>query len=255
MDAAARAHHQAHVVVDQQDRHALGRQAADHLAERRGLVGVEAGRRLVEQHEPRPRGEGAPEVDQALPAVGQLARAGLGLRGEAEPLDDLVDSGDGGRAAGRHRVDHEGPPMAPPGCDLEVLADRQVGEELAGLERAGQAGVHPPVRRLVADVATGEGDAAPGRGDEAADGVDARGLAGAVRPDQPHDLAILDGEVDLRHRGDAAVHHRQPPDVEQRARIRRAAAVAVPVARRPVRGPVARVTAALRHPARRRAAW
>ena len=92
-------------------------QAADDLAERRGLVGVEAGGRLVEQHEPRPRGEGAPEVDQPLPAVGQRAGAGLGLRGEAEPFDDLVDTGAAADRAGATASTHQGPPMRPPGGD------------------------------------------------------------------------------------------------------------------------------------------
>ena len=54
---------------------------------------------------------------------------------------------------------------------------------------------------------------------DAADDVEQRRLAGAVRPDQPTDLAGLDREGQLVQRHDAAEAHAHLADVENRQRI------------------------------------
>src|SRR5205823_8796555 len=51
---------------------------------------------------------------------------------------------------------------------------------------------------------------------EAADEVEDGRLAGAVGPDEPQDLALVDGEVDAVHRGDAAVALGQAIRLEHR---------------------------------------
>jgi hypothetical protein len=60
-----------------------------------------------------------------------------------------------------------------------------------------------------------EQDLAPGRGMQAGHGVEKRGLAGAVRPDQAEDLAVLDGQVDVAKGLQTAEPFRQSAGLEQ----------------------------------------
>ena len=57
-------------------------------AERRGLVGVESGRGLVEQHELRSARQRPGDARQATPSVGQFAGSGVRRIGEAEGVED-----------------------------------------------------------------------------------------------------------------------------------------------------------------------
>ena len=59
------------------------------LVELLGLARVHAGRRLVEQQEPRPRGERARQFELALFAIGQIGGLGIALVGEAEEFEQL----------------------------------------------------------------------------------------------------------------------------------------------------------------------
>ena len=72
------------------------------------------------------------------------------------------------------------------------------------LERAAEAGSRPAAGAPPAHVDPVELDAAAVRGLEAADEVEDRRLAGAVRADEPEDLALVQRQVDVAHRGDAA---------------------------------------------------
>ena len=80
--------------------------------------------------------------------------------------------------------------------DLDVLAHREVAERAAVLERAGEAVTAAPMRRPAGDVAVTERDSALVGTVEAAEHVDERRLAGAVRPDQADDLAAVQLEGD-----------------------------------------------------------
>src|SRR3989442_14690144 len=77
-------------------------------------------------------------------------------------------------------------------------------------------------------VAAAEEHATVVGGEVAGDAVEERGLAGAVRADEAHQLAGLDGEIDLVDGGDAEEALDQPANLQERhQRVARA-----PVARR-----------------------
>ena len=91
------------------------------------------------------------------------------------------------------------------GGDQQVVADRQIVEQLERLERAHQPGARPLMGRGIGDVVTVERDGSPvGRG-EAGERVDAGGLARAVRPDEAHDLTRLHLHADTVERHQPAV--------------------------------------------------
>ena len=93
--------------------------------------------------------------------------------------------------------------------DEQVLADRQVVEQLDRLPRAREPAPRPRVRRQAGEVVAVELDAAPAA-DEAGDRVDERRLARAVRADQPDELARADLEVDVDDGVHAAEADRDP---------------------------------------------
>ena len=78
----------------------------------------------------------------------------------------------------------------------EVLAHGEVVEQLGALPGAREPAPRPRVRRQPREIAPVELDAAR-VADEAGDRVDERRLAGAVRPDQADELALLDVDVDV----------------------------------------------------------
>src|SRR3546814_7091903 len=71
------------------------------------------------------------------------------------------------------------------------------------------------VDRPVRDAATAEGDRPAAGGVDAVDDVEQRRLAGAVRPDDALNLAILDVEIDSVEHDKAAETLLQPPNLEQ----------------------------------------
>ena len=90
VDVVARAHDEAHVVLDEQDREPGAGELDEQLGELGGLGLVETGRRLVEQHDARLGGQRARHLDQALGAGRQAVDALVGDRREADALDQLV---------------------------------------------------------------------------------------------------------------------------------------------------------------------
>src|SRR6185437_12883380 len=102
-----------------------------------------------------------------------------GVAGEPEPFEQRV--GPPGRLA-RPRADAER-------GHLDVLAHRQVAEPTGMLERPREPVAAAAVRRPARDVTLVELHRAAVRTVEAAEDVDERRLAGAVRADQPDDLA------------------------------------------------------------------
>jgi len=82
--------------------------------------------------------------------------------------------------------------------DLEVLAHREIVEQLGALPRPGEAAAGAGVRRQPREIPAVELDRAR-VAHEARDGIDERRLAGAVGADQADELALLDGDVDVVH--------------------------------------------------------
>ena len=141
--------------------------------------GIDADRRLVEQHEigivQDRGGQVQPPLHAARIGVDQIAPA----VGEA---DELERPGDAlGEARRRHPVD--------PAEERQVLLGRQELVERQRLRRHADAGanVRLPRRAEAADV-----DLAGGRLDDTDRHVDGRALAGAVRPQQAENLALAD---------------------------------------------------------------
>src|SRR5207244_3926107 len=93
-----------------------------------------------------------------------------------------------------------------PGRQRDVLSHGELAEHLALLRREADAEPRDPVRAQARDVAAVELDAAGRRLAEAHHRAEARGLAGAVAPDQADQLAGGDLE---RH----AAQHRAALDV------------------------------------------
>ena len=111
-----------------------------------GLVGIEAGGGLVEQQQPRLRGERARDLEQALLAVGQRVGAHVGLRGEAHEGEQLARLGADALFLLAHpaRTQQRGADRASGDqmeADLHVLVDGQVLEQLHQL-----IGAHQPAR-------------------------------------------------------------------------------------------------------------
>ena len=86
-----RAHDQAHVVLDQQDRQVvLVAQRGDQVAELADLVLAQAAGGLVQHQQPRLAAQGARQLDALEHAVGQARRLLVGGVGQAQLLDRAV---------------------------------------------------------------------------------------------------------------------------------------------------------------------
>ena len=107
-------------------------------------------------------------------------------------------------------------PMAP---DQQVLQHGRVLEQLDVLERARDAALRHMMRRA-GDRLSLEQDAARGRRVDEADQVEDRGLAGAVRPDDGVDLALVDRKAHTVDRDHAAETHAEIFDREEAHRSR-----------------------------------
>ena len=89
-------------------------------------------------------------------------------------------------------------------AEHDVVEHRHAGEQRDVLKRAGDAERGDLRRTQPGDVAALETDRATGRPVEAADHVEQRGLAGAVRTYDRQDLTATDSDRHVLHRGDAA---------------------------------------------------
>ena len=182
---------------------------AQQAAQRLGLRFGQAGRRLVEEEDPRFLGDEGAEFHQAADAGRELGREPVPPGLEAEVVQERVDplrhsplelarareaEGGGQRAGGRRR---------PLRGERQVLGHGQAGEEPAVLEGAGQTGQGPQPGAEPGDVGAGEADPPRLGGDEAGQGVDQGRLARAVGPDEAHDLAFPDGQRGVIDRGEA----------------------------------------------------
>ena len=176
--------------------HELGDQR-EHLARRRG---VELARRLVGDQERRPARERRAERDPLLLAAGELARMSAAAVAEADALQQLV----GPRVASRPGLARQ------PELDPDELARGQLARERAPVVLVGvadraraEAGGGPAPEG--SDVDAGDADRARRCAVETGDDPQQRRLAGAARPEDDAELALLDGQGQPLQGGDAAV--------------------------------------------------
>ena len=170
----------------------------DHVARR------QAGRRLVEQQQPR--------LAHQRPAHGHhLPLAARELAGRlaalfAQRREHVVDPVDRWRKSSR----------ADEGAHLEVLLDDHRGEDVVLLRHEGEALGHQPVGRQVGDVLAVEADVAFRNGEQAEERLQRRRLAGAVRPDDDADIWALDGDDDAVEDRRAAIAADRWPCISSR---------------------------------------
>ena len=140
--------------------------------------------------------------------VGSVSAAASARWRQADQGQDGVGVGRGVGAVVR-------PAPADLGGGQDVLADREGPEDLEALEGAGDAEAGPLVGLEAGHVGAVEEDPARVEGLQPADGVEARGLAGAVGADQAGDAAGVDRQVDAAAaRARRRIEPRLPPPAE-----------------------------------------
>src|SRR3954447_2284426 len=185
VNPVGKAHDQVHMVLDQEDRE-VERPAnpANLSPELLHLLVVQPPGRLVQQQELRARSEGARQLDALHRPEWKSSGRPLSEGGEPQLAEQLRDG-------------HSRPDVR---SDEHVLSYRHRREELDVLERPSDPFADDAVRRRAKQAGTVEGDRSPVRPIEPGDQVEQRRLAGAVRADQPRDLAALDRKGNVVHR-------------------------------------------------------
>ena len=160
-DAVAGLQQQRHVVLDDEDADApSARRRPDRRAELGGLPAVEAGRRLVEQQHGRLGDERTGDADETGHAVRQRRRPLVEHVAEPELLDELVDERCARPPPRPDEVDEIPPGRLVVGGDEQVVAHRQLLEQLDRLPRADDPGPGPPLDRPPVDGGAVEADRA-----------------------------------------------------------------------------------------------
>ena len=159
-------------------------QAADLVPHRGAALGVEAGGGLVEEEDVGVVDQRRGQVEPALhpPRVG----LDLAVDGGAD-----VDEAEHLRHAGQAFV---APEPVEPALEVEELSARLAVVESGVLE--GDADLEADLLGIAGHVVAGDESPAPRRAQQGAEHADQRRLAGAVRAEEPVDLARGDLEVD-----------------------------------------------------------
>ena len=176
------------VLRRQEQRRSLAHLVADHVPHPEAAAGVEAGRGLVEEEEPRSADERGGEVEAAAHAAGVRLRDPVGGVLEVEPLQELPCALLRlGRAELVEASEHP-----------EVLA---AGEVLVdGCVLAGEPDQAPHCLGLTRDVEPRDGRPAGVGTEQRRENAHGRGLARAVRAEQPEHRAFPHLEIDAVER-------------------------------------------------------
>ena len=227
-DPLGNVHHHRHVVLDQDDRRApFPVHLEDEARHVLFFFLVHAAHRLVEQQELRVERQRAAELDPLAQTIGEAAGRLLAQILQLEELDQLLDPG-----AVRHllalrhapiddRRQHSGahPHVA---AEHDVVEHGHAAEQSDVLKGAGDAERGDARGPDPGHVPALEPDRAGIRPVEAADDVEHRGLAGAVRADDRGQPAAAHLERHVLDRAHAAEMLRDAEDREQRlAALRR----------------------------------
>ncbi len=132
-------------MLDEQDPEARPRERDEEVTEVRRLAFVEPRRRLVEQQDAWPCGEGPSELDESRLSGRERPDRELGDVAQVETLEDQVDllvRGRVGAASDERRSDSTSTRPDPTDLepDADVVAHGQRGEDLETLEGASDAG-------------------------------------------------------------------------------------------------------------------
>src|ERR1700684_4352026 len=101
------------------------------------------------------------------------------------------------------------------GADPNIVEHRKIGKKCYVLEGASDADFGDPVRRTLQDAAALHQYVAGARLVEPAQAIEQGGFAGAVRPDQAEDLALMHVKGHAVQRNDAAEHDADVANREQ----------------------------------------
>src|ERR1043166_6839662 len=217
-EALREAHHRAHDVLDQDDRDAAFAELAQQLEEVLDLRARQPGHRFVCDQQLRLGRHGAGELELAHLDLGKVARHLAGLvveRDEAEVFDAVLV-----KLARRNR-------RTEPRLDgieqrnTQILRDRQAVERPRQLERAREPEDGALMRRHPVDLAAVERHAAAFVVQRAADAIDQRRLARAIRAHQAEALARRDAQIDAVERDEAAEALTDLIDLKERSRHQR----------------------------------
>src|SRR4051812_46965505 len=210
VDAVGEVHHDAHVVLDHQDRGAL---LLVHVEDEAGhvllLLVVHPGHRLVEEEQGGFERERAGELDALLQPVWEGVHDLLADVLDLEEVDDLLDHlalGDLLALAGAvvDAAGEEAGPLPEVTADEEVVEHRHALEERDVLEGARDAEAGARGGSQPGDVPPLEAHLPLRRPVDAADAIDEARLAGAVRTDDGDELSRADVEADFGKRVHAA---------------------------------------------------
>src|SRR6478609_3912635 len=180
---------EAHLVGDDDHRHALLGEVDHDVEDLLDHLRVEGGGGLVEEHHLRLHRQRAGDRDALLLAAGELGGVLLGLVADAHAVEQLAGLLLGLGLAHAADLDR---------AERDVLEDRLVGEEVEALEDHADLGAQGGERlALLREVLAIEGDRSLVDRLQPVDRAAERGLARAGRPDHDHDLAALDGELDV----------------------------------------------------------
>jgi hypothetical protein len=162
-----------------------------------GLARAERGRRLVENQQLRRRMARRPgDLHHLL--LGQRQGLDLGARIDRAAREHLIERGPGERAAARLPAH---PANDVRQLDRKILEYAQVRAERELLMDEAQPELHRRPRRVVGrETPPQKLDLAAVGGDQAADDLHQRALAGAIAAHQAHDLGRMDGKIDLLDR-------------------------------------------------------
>ena len=177
---------------------------ADHAENRLDEERREPERRLVQQQQPRPAHQGPPDRQHLLLAARH--RAGL-------LVEPFAQAGKRRRARAPCRRRSRASTCART-RPARGFRGRSCAGKRAGPRASGRfPGARSRAARARADRWPSKRDASRGRPDQAADRAQRRRLAGAVRPDQRDDLALIDVQRNAGERGDTAVARDQILDL------------------------------------------
>ena len=197
-----------HELLDEQHARALRVDLAQDAEQLLDDLGGEAEGELVDDEQARVRHQRPSDAEHLLLAARERAGGLTGaLAQDGEVVHDHVDLGLEAPVA-----------AAGPVAEAEVVDHGQVGEQLTALWHVGDAAVdHLPCRQA-ADALAVEADLAARRGEQAGDGAQGGGLAGAVRADQRHHLRGRDLQCHAPQRLDRSVVDVDVVDLEHQER-------------------------------------
>jgi hypothetical protein len=214
------------VVLDEHEREAAAADPVEQLREALDLEAARARRGLVEQEDPRRRGERGGEHQQPLL---EAVEAGRGESLQVVELDEPErthgDALDLGRVAPCLRRGGERPQRAAVAAvearaHDRVLEHGQAREDGGALERPNDAGASAP-RLARREWCAREQDVAAIGGERAGERPQRSRLARSVRPDERDRLPRRDAQVEVLERRDAAEVEREPARVQLRRRLAR----------------------------------